>query len=63
MQRYVRVSGVFFALLAGVQLTRALLGWPVQVAEVTVPVWVSGLACMIVGSFAVWAWRVTHGVA
>jgi hypothetical protein len=63
MQLYVRVSGVFFALLAAVQLTRALLGWPVQVAEVTIPVWVSGLACLIVGSFAVWAWRVAHRTA
>jgi hypothetical protein len=63
MLRYVRVSGAFFALLAAVQLTRALLGWPVQVAQVTIPVWVSGLACLIVGSFAVWAWRVAHGAA
>ena len=63
MQRYVRVSGVFFALLAAVQLTRTLFGWPVQVAEVAIPVWISGLACLIVGSFAVWAWRVAHGAA
>ena len=63
MRRYVRFSGVFFALLAAVQLTRALLGWRIQVADVTVPVWVSGLACLLVGSFAVWAWRVAHGAA
>jgi hypothetical protein len=39
MNRYARFSGVFFSLLALVQLTRAVLGWPVQVAGVTVPVW------------------------
>jgi hypothetical protein len=61
MQRYAKVSGVLFALIALVQLTRALMGWPVQVATVTVPVWVSGLACVIAGGFALWAWRVTRG--
>jgi hypothetical protein len=63
MQRYVRVSGVVFALIAVVQLTRALMGWPVQVATVTVPAWVSGLACVFAGSFALWARRVTRGAA
>ena len=33
MRRYVQISGIFFALLALVQLTRTLSGWPVQVAE------------------------------
>jgi len=57
MRRYELVSGTLFALLALVQLTRVVLGWPVQVAGVTVPVWASALACMVAGSFAVWAFR------
>ena len=32
MRRYELVSGAFFSLLALVQLTRAVLGWPIQVA-------------------------------
>ena len=57
MRRYELVSGAFFSLLALVQLTRVVLGWPVQVAAVTVPVWASVLASLVAGSFAVWAFR------
>ena len=61
MRRYVQVSGVFFSVLAAVQLTRAMMGWPVRVADITVPVWASGLACAIAITFALWAWRVSRG--
>ncbi len=57
MRRYEVVSGVFFSLLALVQLTRVVLGWPVQVAAVIVPIWASVLACLVAGSFGVWAFR------
>ena len=62
MRRYAQVSGIFFALLALVQLTRTLSGWPVQVAGVTVPIWASAVAFAITASFAMWALRaVTRG--
>jgi hypothetical protein len=61
MRRYVAVSGAFFSLIALVQLTRAVMGWPVQVAAVTVPVWASGIAFLIAGSFAVWSFRASKG--
>ena len=57
MRRYELVSGAFFSVLALVQLTRVVLGWPVQVAAVAVPVWASLLACVVAGSLAVWAFR------
>jgi len=57
MRRYELVSGAFFSLLALVQLTRVVLGWSVQVATVAVPIWASVLACLVAGSFAVWAFR------
>ena len=57
MSRYVRVSGVCFGLLALVQLTRALFRWPVQVDGVNVPLWLSGIAFLIAGSLAIWAFR------
>ena len=57
MRRYELVSGTFFSLLALVQLTRVVLGWSVQVATVAVPIWASVLACLVAGSFAVWAFR------
>ena len=57
MRRYELVSGAFFSLLALVQLTRVALGWPVQAAAATVPVWASILTCLTAGSLAVWAFR------
>jgi putative Ca2+/H+ antiporter (TMEM165/GDT1 family) len=57
MRRYELVSGAFFTLLALAQLTRLVLRWPVQVAGVPVPLWVSGVAFLIVGAFALWALR------
>jgi hypothetical protein len=57
MRRYEMVSGIFFSILALAQLTRLLLAWPVQVATISVPVWLSGVAFLIVGSLAVWAFR------
>jgi hypothetical protein len=61
MRRYEQVSGVFFSLLALVQLTRAILGWPVQVSTVAVPTWASIIAFLVTGSFAIWAFRASRG--
>ena len=44
--RYTMVSGVFFALLTCVQLLRVVMGWPVRVASVDVPVWASVVAAV-----------------
>jgi hypothetical protein len=57
MRHYGRVSGIFFALLAIVQLVRVLLHWPVQVASVSVPLWASALAFIVAASLALWAFR------
>jgi hypothetical protein len=58
MNRYVLVSGLFMVLLTCVQLLRLILGWPVAVAGLEIPLWVSGIAALIAGSLAVWAFRV-----
>ena len=58
MRRYVLVSGVFFTLLTLVQLIRFLMQWPVVVAGLVIPTWLSLIAALIVGSLAVWAFRV-----
>jgi len=59
MRRYVQVSGAFFGLIALVQLTRAISGWPVQVDSVRVPIWASAVAFVITAGFATWALRAT----
>jgi hypothetical protein len=63
MRRYEQISGAFFSVLAIVQLTRVLAGWPVQVATVTVPVWGSVIAFIVTGSFAIWAFRSSRAAA
>jgi hypothetical protein len=63
MRRYEQVSGAFFCLLAVVQLTRVVLHWPVQVADVAVPQWASLLACCVASAFAVWAFRTAKDAA
>lgn len=57
MRRYELVSGLFLTLLALVQLVRFVRGWPVIVAGVDIPVWISAIAFLIVGSLAVWGLR------
>lgn len=58
MRRYVLVSGVFLGLLACVQILRLVMRLPVQVGTIDVPVWTSGIAALIAGSLAIWAFRV-----
>jgi hypothetical protein len=57
MRRYELVSGIIFTIMAIVQLTRTVLGWPVQIDLFTVPVWFSGVAFLITGAMAIWAFR------
>jgi hypothetical protein len=58
MHRYVLVSGIFLVLIACVQLLRVILGWQVTVAGLEIPLWISGIAALIAGSLAIWAFRV-----
>jgi hypothetical protein len=57
MHRYELVSAVLFSIIALAQLTRTVLGWPVQVDGFSVPIWVSGIAFIVAASFAIWGLR------
>jgi len=57
MRTYVQVSGVIFGLIAVAQLMRAVMAVPVQAASITIPVWCSYVAFLVVGALAVWAFR------
>ena len=48
---------VFLGLLALLQLTRVLLGWSVVVNGVSVPIWASGIACVIAAGLALMLYR------
>lgn len=63
MRRYERVSAAFFSVLALIHLGRVILGWPIQVATVTVPTWPSIVAFLVTGSLAMWGFRAARATA
>ena len=53
-QNYSRLAALIFAIVAVLQLVRALGGWPVTVGgTVSIPLWASWIACVVA---AVLAW-------
>jgi hypothetical protein len=54
------ISIVVFSLISVLQLLRFILGWEVTVNEVSVPVWVSGIACVVAAGLAVMVWLETR---
>jgi hypothetical protein len=57
MKPVTTIAVVLLALIASLQLLRFLLRWEVTIQGVMVPVWVSGVACLIAGAVAVLLWR------
>jgi hypothetical protein len=49
---YARLAGAIFAVIALLQLARALAGWPVTVGGVTMPIWPSWIAVVVAGALA-----------
>ena len=53
--KYLVVSGVIFGVIALLQAVRVLYQWPVLIADVDVPLWVSVAAAAVAGGMSVWA--------
>jgi hypothetical protein len=53
-ENYSRLAGLIFAIIAVLQLARALSGWPLTVGTTSIPVWASWVAC-IVAAILAWA--------
>jgi hypothetical protein len=51
------VAAVFFWLIALAQLLRVLFRREVTVQGVDIPLWVSGLAFIVLGALGIWLWR------
>jgi len=51
------ISGVVFTLIAGLQATRAAMGWEVQVNGSAVPIWASVVVALITGLLAIFSFR------
>ena len=57
MRAYLQISGVIFAVVALAHLVRLLLAWPVVVAGLAIPLWLSGMAVVATAALSVWAFR------
>ena len=49
---FARLAGAIFAIVAALQLLRALSGWPIIVGRTEIPLWASWVACVIAGLLA-----------
>jgi hypothetical protein len=49
---YARLAAVIFAIIALLQLARAIAGWPVTVGGTVMPVWPSWVACVLATALA-----------
>lgn len=58
MRRYAQVSSVFFAIIAVAHLVRLVLKVPVQVADLSIPIWSSIGGFVLTAGLAVWGFRV-----
>lgn len=57
MKPFTTLAVLFLSLIALLQLTRFVQGWEVSVNGVIVPVWVSGIAFVVVAAIAAMLWR------
>ena len=57
MKPVARIATLFLALVALAHLSRVALQIPVTAGTVTIPLWVSALACVVTGGLSVPLWR------
>jgi len=57
MKPFTTIAIAFLSLIAIMQLTRFVRGWEVMINGVSVPLWASGLAFIVVGGIAAMLWR------
>ncbi|MCA1714881.1 MAG: hypothetical protein LC715_07170 [Gammaproteobacteria bacterium] len=57
MKPVTAITVLFLALLSLLQLGRVVLGWEVIVNGVAIPLWASGVACLVAAALALLLWR------
>ena len=57
MKPFTRISSLLLAVVAVLQATRFLAGWPVTIDSFVVPVWASAAFAAIAGLLALMLWR------
>ena len=57
MKPFTRIAALLLAVVAILQATRFLAGWPVTIDAYAVPAWASAVFAVIAGLLAVMLWR------
>ena len=57
VKSYCTLAAAVFALIALLQLARAVMGWPVTVSGHSIPLWASWIAFVVAGALNVIGWR------
>jgi len=63
MKPFTTIAVVVFALVALMQLLRAISGWEVTVNGIAIPVWASVIAFVVASALAIMLWREARGPA
>jgi hypothetical protein len=57
MRAYIQITGVIFAVVTLAHVLRLVAGWPIQVADWAVPMWISWVAIVAAAALCAWAFR------
>jgi hypothetical protein len=57
---YCAISATLFTMVSIAHLLRLILGWPVDIAGLSVPMFVSLMGFAVPGSLAIWGFRETR---
>jgi hypothetical protein len=57
MKPFSAIAALVFLLVALAQLLRLVLGWPVFVNGINIPLWASAIACLVAAGLAIMVWR------
>ena len=60
MKPFTTIAVVVFALIALLQLLRAISGWEVTVNGIAIPIWASVIAFLVGAGLAIMLWREAH---
>lgn len=54
---YYLITGILFSAIAILQLLRVINQWPAQIGNLIIPLWASGIACVIALLLGIWAFK------
>jgi hypothetical protein len=57
MKPFSVIAALVLVFVALAQLLRLVLGWSVVVNGVSIPLWASGIACLVAAGLAAMVWR------